>query len=32
MQITELLAKRKIEPSLAPYGAPILFVTKKDGI
>ena len=30
-QITELLTKRKIEPSLAPYGAPILFVTKKDG-
>ena len=30
-QISELLAKLKIESSLSPYGAPILFVTKKDG-
>ena len=30
-QITELLKKGLIEPSTSPYGAPILFVTKKDG-
>lgn len=30
-QIQELLAKGWIEPSGSPYGAPILFVTKKDG-
>lgn len=30
-QIKELLSKGLIEPSLSPYGAPILFVKKKDG-
>ena len=30
-QITELLAKGWVEPSSSPYGAPILFVGKKDG-
>jgi hypothetical protein len=30
-QIKELLAKEWIEPSTSPYGAPILFVGKKDG-
>jgi hypothetical protein len=30
-QIKELLTKGLIEPSLSPYGAPILFVSKKDG-
>lgn len=30
-QITELLKKGLIEPSTAPYGAPIIFATKKDG-
>lgn len=30
-QITELLAKGFIEPSSSPYGAPVLFVQKKDG-
>ena len=30
-QITDLLAKGYIEPSQSPYGAPILFVSKKDG-
>ena len=30
-QVTELLKKGLIEPSTSPYGAPILFVTKKDG-
>ena len=30
-QITEFLAKGWIEPSSSPYGAPILFVNKKDG-
>lgn len=28
-QIAELLAKGKIEPSLSPFGAPILFVAKR---
>ncbi|KAJ9514787.1 hypothetical protein QJQ45_028458, partial [Haematococcus lacustris] len=31
-QVAELLAKGLIEPSSSPYGAPILFVQKKDGI
>ena len=30
-QIGELLAKGLIEPSLSPFGAPILFVAKQDG-
>ena len=30
-QITELLQQGLIEPSTSPYGAPILFVAKKDG-
>jgi hypothetical protein len=30
-QIQELLAKGWIEPSNSPYGAPILFVQKRDG-
>ena len=30
-QVTELMTKDKIESSLSPYGAPILFVKKKDG-
>jgi hypothetical protein len=30
-QITELLKKGFIEPSSSPFGAPILFVAKKDG-
>lgn len=30
-QITDLLAKGFIEPSTSPYGAPVLFVQKKDG-
>ena len=30
-QVAELLAKGYIEPSTSPYGAPVLFVAKKDG-
>jgi hypothetical protein len=30
-QITDLLEKGLIEPSVLPYGAPVLFVQKKDG-
>jgi RNase H-like domain found in reverse transcriptase/Reverse transcriptase (RNA-dependent DNA polymerase)/Integrase zinc binding domain/Chromo (CHRromatin Organisation MOdifier) domain/Retroviral aspartyl protease len=30
-QIADLLAKGWIEPSSSPYGAPVLFVPKKDG-
>jgi RNase H-like domain found in reverse transcriptase/Reverse transcriptase (RNA-dependent DNA polymerase)/Integrase zinc binding domain/Retroviral aspartyl protease/Chromo (CHRromatin Organisation MOdifier) domain len=30
-QLTELLAKGWIRPSASPYGAPVLFVRKKDG-
>jgi Reverse transcriptase (RNA-dependent DNA polymerase) len=30
-QIAELLLKGYIEPSTSPYGAPVLFVRKKDG-
>ncbi len=30
-QIKDLLLKGFIEPSTSPYGAPVLFVTKKDG-
>ena len=28
-QVTDLLAKKQLEPSTSPYGAPILFVEKK---
>lgn len=30
-QVTDLLAKGFIEPSNSPFGAPVLFVQKKDG-
>ena len=30
-QVSELLSKGLIEPSTSPYGAPVLFVGKKDG-
>ena len=30
-QVTELLEKGLIEPSVSPYGAPVLFVKKKGG-
>jgi len=30
-QVKELLAKGLIEPSCSPWGAPVLFVVKKDG-
>ena len=30
-QVTELLDKGLIQPSQSPYGAPVLFVQKKDG-
>ena len=31
MQLQELLDKKYIRPSVSPWGAPILFVKKKDG-
>jgi len=31
VQLEELLTKRYIKPSKSPYGAPVLFVHKKDG-
>lgn len=31
MQLQELLDKKYIRPSVSPWGAPILFVRKKDG-
>jgi hypothetical protein len=31
VQLEELLIKGYIKPSKSPYGAPILFVHKKDG-
>ena len=31
MQVRELLRLGLIEPSKSPYGAPVLFVKKKDG-
>jgi hypothetical protein len=30
-KLTDLLEKGLVEPSTSPYGAPILFVGKKDG-
>jgi hypothetical protein len=30
-QVKELLKRGLIEPSSSPYGAPVLFVGKKDG-
>ncbi|KAJ9504617.1 hypothetical protein QJQ45_030478, partial [Haematococcus lacustris] len=30
-QVAELLAKKLTEPSCSPYGAPVLFVEKRDG-
>ena len=30
-QLQELLEKRFIHPSVSPWGAPVLFVKKKDG-
>jgi len=30
-QLQELLDKGLIQPSVSPWGAPVLFVTKKDG-
>ena len=31
MQLQELLEKKYIRPSVSPWGAPLLFVKKKDG-
>ena len=31
MQLQELLEKKYIKPSVSPWGAPVLFVKKKDG-
>ena len=31
MQLQELLDKNYIRPSVSPWGAPVLFVRKKDG-
>ena len=31
MQLQELLEKKYIQPSVSPWGAPVLFVKKKDG-
>ena len=31
IQLQELLDKRFIQPSVSPWGAPVLFVKKKDG-
>ncbi len=30
-QLDELLAQGKIQPSISPYGAPVIFIKKKDG-
>jgi len=30
-QLTELLTKGLVQPSSSPWGAPVLFVRKKDG-
>ena len=32
LQLQELLEKGFIRPSISPWGAPVLFVKKKDGI
>jgi hypothetical protein len=31
VQLEELFAKRYIKPNKSPYGAPVIFVHKKDG-
>ena len=31
MQLQDLLEKKYIRPSVSPWGAPVLFVKKKDG-
>ncbi len=31
VQLEELLAKGYIKPNKSPYGAPVLFIHKKDG-
>ena len=31
LQLQELLEKKFIRPSVSPWGAPVLFVKKKDG-
>ena len=31
MQLQEFLEKKYIRPSVSPWGAPVLFVKKKDG-
>ena len=31
MQLQELLEKKYIRPSVSPWGAPVIFVKKKDG-
>ena len=31
MQLQELLEKKYIRPSVSPWGAPVLFMKKKDG-
>ena len=32
LQLQELIDKGYIQPSVSPWGAPILFVKKKDGM
>ena len=32
IQLQELLEKKYISPSMSPWGAPVLFVKKKDGL
>jgi hypothetical protein len=32
IQLEELFAKEYIKPNKSPYGAPILFIHKKDGM